>query len=90
MGKEIRAEGIDFEIVRRALPRQRKKVRQMPAVHFTEVRSFMEALAFSKATPVVRGAIELLILTAARPGNIRFKEWEEVKFERRAWHVLVT
>jgi hypothetical protein len=57
VGKEIRAEGIDFEIVRRALPRQRKKVRHMPAIHFTEVRSFMEALAFSKATPVVRGAI---------------------------------
>ena len=87
VGKEIRAESIDFEIVRRALPRQRKKVRHMPAIHFTEVRSFMEALAFSKATPVVRGAIELLILTAARPGNIRFMEWDEVKLERSAWHV---
>jgi hypothetical protein len=57
VGKQIRAESIDFEIVRRALPRQRKKVRHMPAIHFTEVRAFMEALAFSKATPVVRGAI---------------------------------
>jgi integrase len=87
VGKDIRAEGIDFEIVRRALPRQREKVRHMPAIHFTQVRRFMDALAFSKATPVVRGAIELLVLTAARPGNIRFMEWDEVKLERNAWHV---
>ncbi len=87
VGKDIRAEGIDFDIVRRALPRQRKQVRHMPAIHFTDVRGFMEALAFSKATPVVRGAIEMLILTAARPGNIRSMTWEEVKLEWQAWHV---
>ncbi|MFQ3664514.1 MAG: integrase arm-type DNA-binding domain-containing protein [Sphingomonadaceae bacterium] len=87
VGKEIREEGIDFEIVRRALPRQRKKVRHMPAIHFTDVRTFMEALAFAKATPVVRGALEFLLLTAARPGNIRFMEWEEVHLEDAVWLV---
>lgn len=87
VGKEVRAEGIDFEIVRRALPRQKGKVRHMPAIHFTDVRTFMEALAFAKATPVVRGALEFLLLTAARPGNIRFMEWEEVHLEDAVWLV---
>ncbi|MFN7174125.1 MAG: integrase, partial [Thermaurantiacus tibetensis] len=82
VGQEIRAEGIDFEIVRRALPRQRRAVRHMPAIHFTEVREFMERLAFARATPVVRGALEMLVLTAARPGNIRFMAWDEVRPER--------
>jgi integrase len=87
VGKEIREEGIDFDIVRRALPRQRRKVKHMAAIHFTEARAFMETLAFSRATPVVRGAIELLLLTAARPGNIRFMTWEEVHLEDAVWLV---
>lgn len=87
VGQDIRAEGIDFEIVRRALPRQRRAVRHMAALHFTEVRGFMERLAFARATPVVRGALEMLVLTAARPGNIRFMAWDEVRPERQAWHV---
>jgi hypothetical protein len=63
VGKEIRAVGTDFDSVRRAEPTQRRKVTRMTAIHFTEARAFMEALDLSRATPVVRGAIELLILT---------------------------
>ena len=87
VANNLREDGIDFEIVRRALPKQRRRVRHMAAIHYTEIRSFLDALAFAKAKPIARAALELLALTAARPGNIRFMEWSEVNFERAVWLV---
>ncbi len=85
--KNIRQHGIDFELVRQTLPRQRRKVKHMAAVHFTDARAFMDALAFAKAGPVVRSALEFMILTSARPGNIRFMEWSDVFIEEAVWNV---
>jgi len=85
VGEEIRENGIDFAVVRRALPRQRRRVKNMQAIHYTEVPAFLQRLAFANAGPVVRAAIELMILTASRPGNIRFMEWSEVDVDRGVW-----
>ena len=85
VGEEIRENGIDFAIVRRALPRQRRRVKNMQAIHYTDVPAFLHRLAFANAGPVVRAAIELMILTASRPGNIRFMEWPEVDIDRGVW-----
>ncbi len=87
VGENIREDGIDFEIVRRALPRQRKKPKHMRAIHFSETLDFMRALPFSTAGPVVRSAVEFMILTASRPCNIRFMEWTEVDMERAVWRI---
>lgn len=58
-----------------------------PSFHFTDARAFMDALSFAKAGPVVRSAIEFMILTSARPGNIRFMEWSDVFTEEAVWQV---
>jgi len=87
VGEEIRKDGINFKLVARALPRQPRRVKHMAALHYTEVQGFMKALAMSPATPVVRAAVELMILTASRPANIRFMTWDEVDLKAGIWQI---
>ncbi len=60
VGKEIREDGVNFKLVRKALPRQRREVERMAAVPFQNAPAVMQALAMSPSTPAVRLAIELL------------------------------
>lgn len=87
-GEEFRENGIDFKKIRKALPRQKKRVRHMAALHFTEVPDFMKALALSPATPVVRIAVEFMILTTSRPASIRFMTWGDVDLEAGTWRIV--
>ena len=84
-GKGLRKDPIDFDEVANALPRQRRRKNHMAALHFLEVPDFMRELSLSAATPIVRTAVEFMILTAARSANIRFMEWEEVDLDAAVW-----
>ena len=86
-GAEFRENSIDFNKVRKALQRQKRSVRHMAALHFTEVPDFMKALALSPATPIVRIAVEFMILTASRSAGIRFMTWDEVDLETATWRI---
>jgi integrase len=85
--EKLRTEIIDFDEVRRGLPKQRRRPRHMRSVHFTDAPAFLRDLSFAKAGPVVRSAIEFLMLTASRPANIRFMEWAEVDLEQAVWRI---
>lgn len=87
VGEGIRDDEINFKRVGRALPRQSRQVKHMAAVHYADVPSFMKALAMSPATPVVRCAVELMVLTVPRPGNIRWLEWCDLNLETGVWHI---
>lgn len=48
------------------------------AVHFSEVAECIDAIKSSKASEATKLALEFLILTASRSGEIRNARWDEI------------
>lgn len=66
-------------------PSKVSKVRHHTALPFTEVADFMQAL--DKRSAVSARAMEFLVLTAARSGEVRGATWDEVDREARTWTI---
>lgn len=64
-------------------PSKIRKVTHHPALHWQEVGQFMERLQARDG--VSARALEFLILTAARSGEVRLAIWDEIDLERRIW-----
>lgn len=69
----------------RALPRQPKKDGHFAAMPYEDVPAFIEHL--HKRNSVTRLALEFLILTAARSGEVRGAKWSEIDLESKLWTV---
>jgi integrase len=70
----------------RGLPKQPKIKRHLAAMHWHEVPSFIANMAsILKATEPALLAIEFLILTAARSGEVRGATWSEFDLDDRIW-----
>ncbi|MFQ3667086.1 MAG: integrase arm-type DNA-binding domain-containing protein [Sphingomonadaceae bacterium] len=85
VGAGLRAHGVEMHLVSRALPRQPARDGHLPALRAADVPGFLRALGHSPARPKVRVALELLVLTASRPGNIRRMRWEDVDLAQAIW-----
>ena len=86
VGAGLRDAGLEMRLVNRALPRHRDEPQHMRAVPAREVPGFLQALRLSPAGPTVRAALEILVLTASRPGNVRRMRWEHVDLDRAVWN----
>ena len=71
--------------VSRVLPRQPKKDGHFAAMPYDAVPAFMEHLHARLSVP--RLALEFLILTAARSGEVRGAKWDEIDLEASLWTV---
>ena len=69
------------------LGRQQDRVRHMPALPHGEVAAAVAAVRGSGARRVVRLAFELLVLTAARSGEVRGAGWAEMDVAGRVWTI---
>jgi len=59
-----------------------------PAMPVANVPSFIrDVRAMDRVWPMTRLALEFLILTAARSGEVRGARWEEFDLEQRLWRV---
>lgn len=68
------------------LPKRSKtSVKHHPALPFTQISTFMAALRDRPA--VAARALEFVILTAARSGEVRGMAWGEIDLEARLWTV---
>ena len=76
-----------IEAVRAALPKNGHKARHHRALAHAEVAGALRTIRQSKATAATRGALELVILTAARSGEVRGATWEEIDLEAAVWTV---
>lgn len=85
VGAGLREHGIEMRLVAKALPRQPAVDRHLPALRAAAVPAFLRVLQHAPAGPTVRAALELLILTASRPGNIRQMRWEDVDIGQAIW-----
>ena len=71
--------------IARGLPRQPRKQMHFSAMPFRDVPAFLSSLRERQS--VGRLALEMLILTAARSGEIRGCEWKEIDLRKRLWNV---
>jgi integrase len=71
--------------VSRVLPRQPKKDGHFAAMSYDAVPSFMAHLHARLSAP--RLALEFLLLTAARSGEVRGAKWNEIDLEAKLWTI---
>ena len=76
-----------IEAVRAALPKNGHKQRHHRALPHAEVRGALETIRGSQAWPATRLALEFVVLTAARSGEVRGMRWEEVDTEAATWTI---
>lgn len=101
----LRVRGIIKQIYDYAIGRQRATVNpaaQIPSkvVHKpqsrsrtlseTEIRAALESIARSGATLQSKLALNLILLTMVRKGELRAAQWEYVDLERGEWHIPET
>jgi integrase len=67
------------------LPRQPKKDGHFAAMTYADVPKFLTWLLERES--ISRLALEALILTAARSGEIRFALWPEIDLKKRLWSI---
>lgn len=86
-GEELREDGVNMSIVVRALPRQKRKVKHFSSMPYQDVPAFLLDWQNANVTATVRIALEILILTASRPGNIQTMRWEDIDLKAALWSV---
>ncbi|WP_246021757.1 tyrosine-type recombinase/integrase [Alteraurantiacibacter aquimixticola] len=72
-------------LVMRGLPRQQKKPKHHATMPYPEIPQFLVSLR--KRSSVGRLALEFLILTAARSGEMRGATWNEIDLAKKLWTV---
>lgn len=83
--KGFRATEAPMRSLSKGLPRQPKKDNHFAALPYTAVPDFLEKLGERES--VGRVALEALILTAARSGEIRGATWSELDLKAALWTV---
>ena len=73
----------------KALPRRPRQRRHHPSLPFAEVPGVVRAIRESRARPSTRLALELIILTGARTGEVRLSTWDEIDMGAALWNVPV-
>jgi integrase len=74
--------------ISRGLPKQPKKGKHFAAIPWADVPGFLVKLAETpRAGEPVRLALEFLILTAVRSGEMRGARWGEIDCEAKQWRI---
>nr|WP_265530711.1 site-specific integrase [Sphingomicrobium marinum] len=85
VAKGYRDNALAMSVIDKALPPQRTKVKHHKALPYDELPNFLATLKDSET--IGRLALEFVILTAARSGEVRLATWDEVDFDKRLWTV---
>lgn len=85
VGKGYREAGLAMPVIDKALPKQRVKPKHHAALPYAELPVFMRTLR--KSESMGRLALEAVILTAARSGEVRSMTWSELDLEAATWTV---
>ncbi len=85
VAKGYRDAALAMPVIDKALPKQRAKVRHHAALPYAELPVFMRELR--ERETMGRLALEAVILTAARSGEVRLATWAELDLEAATWTV---
>ncbi|KQN80100.1 tyrosine-type recombinase/integrase [Sphingomonas sp. Leaf62] len=87
IAREFRSDN-PAEVVQQALTKQdRSNVKRMLALPYGEVAKAIEKISASKASDVTKLAIQFLVHTACRSGEVRGALWSEIDFARMVWTI---
>ena len=75
------------EAINGALPRNGNRVTHYRALPYREVGAALAKVKASGSAPALKLALEFLVLTAARSGEMRGATWEEINLEDRVWEI---
>ncbi len=75
------------EAVKAALPKNKKKVTHMKALHHSDVARALETVRRSGITGVNKFAFEFLTLTGTRLTEVREAVWSEIDFDNHVWTI---
>ena len=75
------------ENITQALPKVAKQPEHRKALPYAEVAGCIETVQASGAGRATKLAIEFLILTAARSGEVREARWDEIDLSAKVWEV---
>jgi integrase len=70
-----------------ALPKQGRRAANRKALPYEEVAGCIKAVQASKAGAVTKLALEFLVLTATRSGEVRLAAWSEVDLGAAEWAI---
>lgn len=88
VAKGYRGDDPAGDAISKALPRTTNGPKvHMRAVPHGEVRAVLEKVRQSGAWSSTKLALEFLVLTAARSGEVRLATWTEVDLEARTWEI---
>lgn len=73
--------------IEQALPKGARTVKPRKSIHFDKVAECISAVQRSRASTSTKLALELLILTAARSGEVRLATWQEIDLGRGLWTI---
>jgi len=82
-----RSGGNPVEGIAKALPRQPDRRDHHAAMPYTEVSGFIRRLQAEEGKTGVALALEFLILTAARTGEVLGAKWSEIDLEQGTWTI---
>lgn len=69
------------------LPKPNRKPKHRASLPYTDVADCLNVIKNSDAMLSTKLAIELLVLTATRSGEVRLANWSEIDFEARTWTI---
>ncbi|WP_395003870.1 tyrosine-type recombinase/integrase [Cypionkella sp.] len=70
-----------------ALPKVKRAPEHRKALPYSEVQKCLGAVHGSGALASTKLALEFLVLTAARSGEVRLATWGEIDFEKQIWEI---
>ena len=74
-------------VLKAALPSRKRERRHHPALPYPEIAETVDSVRELDARPATKLALEFLILTAARPGEVRQATWDEIDLDAKVWNV---
>ena len=71
----------------KVLPPVNREPNHHPALHYSQVGWALTKVRESTSNPLTKLALEFLVLTAARSGEVRKANWGEILWDRRTWEI---
>ncbi len=85
VAKGYREIGLAMPVIDKALPKQRAKVKHHKAVPYADLPAFVGTLRAREGMGAL--ALEAVILTAARSGEVRLAQWSEIDLDAATWTI---
>ena len=85
IGKGYRTAPLPMTAINKSLPKHRVTAKHHAAMPYSNVSAFIGRLRDRES--MGRLALEAVILTAARSGELRGADWSEIDFERALWTI---